>query len=92
MDKNTTLKLKMTIELENGLGIHIDGEETVENLARICRKELKKGGGCPVGNVLGCPFYYKPYMKRHEGERPIFCESVKAEDWVELFSVLKEEC
>ena len=92
MDKNTKLKVIMKIEPVDGeAGLRFEEEVTMEELARICRKDWKKGGGCPVGNVLSCPFYYKPYVERHKGERPIACDNVTTEDWVELYSIINEK-
>lgn len=89
MDKNTKLKVTMKIEPEEGTqGLYFEGTVSMENMARICRMEMKHGGGCPVGNVLSCPFYYEPYMEKHAGERPISCRTVKAEDWIELYSIV----
>lgn len=92
MDKSQMFKITMRIDpVDCQNGLKLEDEVSSETLARICRKDMKFGGGCPVGHVLCCPFFYEPYRKRHEGERPLQCREVKADDWNELYSIIKED-
>ncbi len=64
---------------------------TIKEVAKMCRMDYKKGGGCPAGQFVSCPFEYEPYKRRHVGERPIACETVTVDDWVELLTILEKE-
>lgn len=66
-------------------------EISIKEIARQCRIPFKRGGGCPVGVMVACPFKYPPYMERHKGEPPVTCYDVTAEDWIELFELIDEE-
>ena len=92
MDKHTKVEIKAWIGVSNhSNGVVLEGEYNIEQLTRTCRQEVKKGGGCPVGNLLSCPFEWEPYKERHKGERPLSCVDVRNEDWIDLFEMMKED-
>lgn len=92
MNKDSMFKISMRIDsFEGKYGLTFEEDISAERLAKICRKDMKLGGGCPLGNVLSCPFLYEPYRKRHIGERPISCDVVTANDWIELYKIINED-
>ena len=92
MNKDSRMTFTLKIGLEDGDDLlRFDGSIGIEQLAKLCREDWKKGGGCPLGNVLSCPFLYDGYVERHKGERPISCRDVTANDWIELYSIVKED-
>jgi len=92
MDKKSDVKIKVCIGLDNSENcLYLDAKLNMVFLAKTCREDVKKGGGCPVGNIVQCPFKWKSYTDKHKGERPIWCEDVRVEDWMELFEILDRE-
>lgn len=93
MNENTTVDFCLSIAgdiFDKNQPYLTSSDISIKEIVRMCRRPMERGGGCPVGVFLPCPFRYQIFLDHHKGEPPVDCSNVTVDDWIEFFNLIND--